>query len=197
MRILEFDVDSVRYELVKPEAKVYDSQTDKVSVINNALLVLVSVESGDGDVSIDRVVSDIKSRLKQLGRSKVVIYPFAHLSRDLAGPEDARNTFNAIYEGCVREGLDAVKAPFGWNKKLTIDVKGHPLAEQGRSYDSTARAAPAKNENKRPKVNLSIVKKSDWSGLPETDHRSIGERLDLYSFQEVSPGMVYCHPNLP
>ena len=195
MRILEFDVDSVRYELVKPEAKVYDSQTDKVSVIKDALLVLVSVEFGDGDISIDRVVSDIKSRLKQLGRSKVVIYPFAHLSKDLASPEEARNVFNALYEECAHAGIDTVKAPFGWNKKLTIDVKGHPLAEQGRSYGGSEQATPAKNEKKRPKVNLSIVRKSDWSGLPETDHRSIGERLDLYSFQEVSPGMVYWHPN--
>lgn len=37
--------------------------------------------------------------------------------------------------------------------------------------------------------------KSDFTGLPETDHRIIGEKLDLFSFQEVSPGMVYWHNN--
>ena len=37
------------------------------------------------------------------------------------------------------------------------------------------------------------IKKSDFAGLPETDHRIIGERLDLFSFQEPSPGMVYWH----
>jgi threonyl-tRNA synthetase len=37
------------------------------------------------------------------------------------------------------------------------------------------------------------IKKSDFTGLPETDHRIIGERLDLFTFQEPSPGMVYWH----
>ncbi|MDG7027977.1 MAG: threonine--tRNA ligase, partial [Nitrososphaerota archaeon] len=37
------------------------------------------------------------------------------------------------------------------------------------------------------------LKKSEYANLPETDHRVIGERLDLFSFQEVSPGMVYLH----
>ncbi|MDE1856183.1 MAG: threonine--tRNA ligase [Candidatus Micrarchaeota archaeon] len=39
------------------------------------------------------------------------------------------------------------------------------------------------------------LKKSDFGGLPDTDHRIIGEKLDLFSFQEVSPGMVYWHNN--
>jgi threonyl-tRNA synthetase len=193
MKILEFDVDSVRYELIKPEAKVYDNQTEKISLVKDCLLVLMSVESGDREVAAERVVSDISSRLKQLGRSKVVIYPFAHLSNDLAGQEEAREILNSVYEGCKKAGIDAVKAPFGWNKKLTIDIKGHPLAEQGRSYGGAPQTSHSKKRQNR--VNLSIVKKSDWSGLPETDHRSIGEKLDLYSFQEVSPGMVYWHHN--
>src|SRR4029077_11754163 len=40
---------------------------------------------------------------------------------------------------------------------------------------------------------LSRIKKSAFMGLPDTDHRVIGERLDLFSFQEPSPGMVYWH----
>jgi threonyl-tRNA synthetase len=40
---------------------------------------------------------------------------------------------------------------------------------------------------------LSRIKKSDFGSLPETDHRVIGEKLGLFSFQEPSPGMAYWH----
>lgn len=191
MRILEFDVDAVRYELIKPEAAVYDHNADRVGESTDTLLVLISIETGDAEISVERAVSDIKARAAQLGRKSVVLYPFAHLSNDLAPPEFANSIIEKMYSGCVAAGLDTKKAPFGWNKKLSIDIKGHPLAEQGRSYGSEE-----KNRVKKSKrINTSVVRKSDWSGLPETDHRTIGERLDLYSFQEVSPGMVYWHPN--
>jgi threonyl-tRNA synthetase len=40
---------------------------------------------------------------------------------------------------------------------------------------------------------LARVRKSDFGQLPDTDHRKLGEKLDLFSFQEPSPGMVYWH----
>jgi threonyl-tRNA synthetase len=32
------------------------------------------------------------------------------------------------------KGIETYRAPFGWNKQFTISIKGHPLAEQARSY---------------------------------------------------------------
>ena len=99
-----------------------------------------------------------------------------------------------LFKACEVPGILVERSPFGWNKKLTIAVKGHPLAEQGRSY---GKGDEKKVYNKvRPSgVNTAIVRKSDFSGLPETDHRTIAEKLNLFSMQEVSPGMVYWHRN--
>jgi threonyl-tRNA synthetase len=69
------------------------------------------------------------------------------------------------------------------------------MAEQSRSYGQGKSSRPAKAAASAAAVDTSIVKKSDWSGLPEADHRTIGEKLDLYSFQEVSPAMVFWHGN--
>lgn len=72
-------------------------------------------------------------------------------------------------------------------------MKGHPLAEQMRSFGKDEKKVYKKA--KPVSVNTAIVRKSDISGLPEADHMLIGEKLDLFSLQEVSPGMIYWHPN--
>ena len=69
------------------------------------------------------------------------------------------------------------------------------MAEQSKSYGTKVVDVLKKKDIKHYVVDTSVVKKSDWSGLPEADHRTIGEKLDLYSFQEVSPGMTYWHPH--
>ena len=101
-----------------------------------------------------------------------------------------------------RRGSRPYRAPFGWNKAFQIKVKGHPLAEQLRVYSNAApaamaEAAPAPERKPQHELTeeqlIARIKKSDFAGLPETDHRIIGERLDLFSFQEPSPGMVYWH----
>ena len=196
MKVLQLDVDNISYELIKPEASVYEDSKEKSVSIDDALAILVSVERGDDESLADMAVGDARKTMAQLKRDRLVIYPFAHLSSNLAEPKEAMRLIDYMYES-AKKGLDARKAPFGWNKKLSIAIKGHPLAEQSKSYTSGKEATPVAKHGAAPKaaVNTSIVKKSDWSGLPEADHRTIGERLDLYSFQEVSPGMTYWHPN--
>ena len=47
MRILQLDVNEVEYELVKPEAKIYEKSDENKVRVENALLLLVSIEKGD------------------------------------------------------------------------------------------------------------------------------------------------------
>ncbi len=193
MRILELDCDSVRYEAVKPEAEVYEDAKEKSVSVDDVLLVLASVEEGDSDQTAQAAVRDITKFMGQLGRKKVMLYPYAHLSSYLARPREAMAIVNGMYAS-LSESFEAYKAPFGWTKKPTFAIKGHPLAEQARSYGPAA-GEKAYKKAKPVEANTAIVRKSDWSGLPKGDHRTIGEQLDLYSFQEVSPSMVYWHPN--
>ncbi len=192
--MLQLDVDRIAYQLIKPESSVYEQSEDKSVSIDDAVAMLISIESGDNDGIAAKAVDDTVDYMRKNKRQRLVVYPFAHLSNDLAKP-DAAMRLIALMADKARASVEVKKAPFGWNKKLSIDIKGHPLAEQARSYGDAAAAAATKRTHERPRVNTAIVRKSDWSGLPESDHRTIGERLDLYSFQEVSPAMVYWHPN--
>jgi threonyl-tRNA synthetase len=194
MKILQLDCDSISYELIKPEASVYEESKEKKATIEDTLALLVSVEKGDDNSVVDKAIEEVTRQMAQLKRRRLVVYPFAHLSRDLAEPKSAMAIINYMAEKATASNLEVKKAPFGWNKKLSVAIKGHPLAEQSKSYGRDSVEKIRKRE-KPVAVDTSIVKKSDWSGLPETDHRTIGERLDLYSFQEVSPGMTYWHPN--
>ncbi len=195
MKILQLDCDSISYELIKPEASIYEESTEKKVTIDDALVLLVSVEKGDDNSVADKALEDVAKQMAQLKRKRLVIYPFAHLSRELGEPKGAMALIKYMAERAAVEKLEVRKAPFGWNKKLSVAIKGHPMAEQSKSY---GREDPKKTEIKKEKhseVNTAIVRKSDWAGLPDGDHRTIGERLNLYSFQEISPAMVYWHPN--
>ena len=193
MRVLQLDVEHVHYELLEPESGVFEA-SDKAAVkLDDALLVLISVEAFDTKDIAKEAVEDIKRSSEKLKRKKIVIYPFAHLSANLAEPKAALEIINIVHSNLSGGELDVVKAPFGWNKKLGFEIKGHPLAEQGRSYGNKSNITQV--ANRAPKIDISIVKKSDFSGLPETDHRTISEKLNLFSMQEVSPGMVYWHKN--
>ncbi|MEM3839326.1 MAG: threonine--tRNA ligase [Candidatus Micrarchaeaceae archaeon] len=200
MRILQLDVNEVEYELVKPEAGfwekvVYENSSKKITVAN-ALLLLVSIEKGDDKEVAAKAAADAVEFAKKQKIAAIVVYPFAHLSGNLEAPQKAFDVLQELRSAVTGKGIDIVSAPFGWNKKLKIDIKGHPLAEMSRSYNSEKPASRRyEGVAKAPAPDLSVVKKSNWSGLPADDHRTIGEHLDLYSFQEVSPSMVYWHPN--
>jgi threonyl-tRNA synthetase len=193
MKILQLDVEKLAYDVLKPEASVYEETKEKHAEFRDALVMWVCVEKGDTDDTADAALKDTVSFMEQVGRKKLVVYPFAHLSSDLAEPKEAMRILDHMYKG-VPKNIEASKAPFGWTKKFTIEMKGHPLAEQAKSYDSKGGGKKTYKKAKPTGINTAIVKKSDWAGLPENDHRTIGEKLDLYSFQEVSPAMVYWHP---
>jgi len=191
MRILQLDVDKIEYALVKPESDVHEEAKTKREAVENAIALFVCVEKGDTESEAKEAIDDAVAFAKKQNVPRLVLYPFAHLSSNLASPNEAMKIFAKMRELALSAGIEIHAAPFGWNKQLSLSVKGYPLAEQSRSYGK----GKAKVSKVAEKIDTSIVKKSDWSGLPDTDHRTIGEKLDLYSFQEVSPGMVYWHPN--
>jgi len=198
MKILELDVDNVTYEMMKPESSVYEQTEERKASIDDALVLLISVEKGDDTALADRAIGDVKTFMAQLKRQRIVVYPFAHLSTELAPPKEAMALVDYMAQK-LAEGYETKKAPFGWNKALALRIKGHPMAERSKRYSAAPLAAPpqqGKPQTAAAKpLDRSIVTKSDFAGLPDTDHRTIGERLDLFSFQGVSPGMVYWHNN--
>src|SRR3989475_722446 len=200
MKILQLHADFIEYKPIKKEIpSAEEAKTESVRE-EEILVLFTAVEVGDDGETAARAVAEAKEFLGKLRVNKLMIYPFAHLSQNLAKPGDARPVLQKMFEEAKAKGIEVHKAPFGWNKALQVKVKGHPLAEMSRSYsrsDQVQVAAPLHPERGRrersPEELLSRMKKVEHTGLPEGDHRTIGERLDLFSFYEPSPSMPYWH----
>lgn len=196
MKILQMHVDFVEYKPIKKEIASAEEASTKQVREEDLVVLFTAIEAGDDSGLARKAVAETKEFLSKLGTKRIMIYPFAHLSQNLARPSDAIPVLLEMEKEAKAAGIETMRAPFGWNKALQVKVKGHPLAEMSRSYSHAAQPAVPVAKPKREVSEaeaLSRIKKSDWVGLPETDHRVIGERLDLFSFQEPSPGMVYWH----
>ena len=190
MKILQLHVDYVEYEPIQPEAKIYEEAEKRRYRIEDALLLLTCVEEDDDPSLAQRVVDDAIEFLEKLKIDKLVIYPYAHLSVKLASPSKAIEILKKIGEEAERRGIEIHRAPFGWNKRLIIAVKGHPLAEQLRSYGPEVKA-----EEEVPKALLAEEKiKSYWYILtPEGEMIPVDEydftgrrRLELLTRYEIA-----------
>ena len=190
-------VDFIEYKPVKKEIAGAEEAKQEAVKQEDLVVLLTAVESGDDSETAVKAIAETKEFLGKLGTKKVMIYPFAHLSQDLARPADALPVLRDMETEARDAGLEVSRAPFGWNKALQLKVKGHPLAEMSRSYTraSGKEVAPPPRPKKEPTEAeaMARLRRSDFGGLPETDHRTIGQRQDLFSLQEVSPGMVYWH----
>lgn len=204
MRILQQHLDFIEYEPISKEiAQAEPLAQPGKQRFEEVVALFTTVERGDDAEVVRQAVEGIRAFLQKLKVNRVIIYPYAHLSQDLARPDDALEVLKVMERMCREAGLETYRAPFGWNKAFQIRVKGHPLAEQSRRYPASPQAG--ERQVRQPEVArrehgemtqeqmLARVKKSDFAGLPETDHRIIGERLDLFSFHEPSPGMVFWH----
>jgi threonyl-tRNA synthetase len=192
MRILQMHADWVEYEPIQKEIKEAEEVEKKKYRLEEVLVLFVSAEKNDNEDIARKAVDEIKEFLKNIKVNKILIYPFAHLSNNLAKPNDALAIIKEMESYAKKSKIEVYRAPFGWNKGLAIKVKAHPLAEQSKVFGSEEKIfAKIQREIKNPKA---LLKRSDFAGLSEKDHRIIGEQLDLFSFQEVAPGMVYLHP---
>jgi threonyl-tRNA synthetase len=134
MRILQLHVNYVEYEPIKKEIAKAEEAEKKKYRFEDILLLLTCVEKKD-DIEIGKkAVEDVKEFLGKLKLNRILIYPFAHLSSEIAEPEEALKVVREMESYAKSLGIETYRAPFGWNKALTISVKGHPLAEQSRAY---------------------------------------------------------------
>ncbi len=197
MKILQLHVDFVEYTPIKKEIKGAEEIEPRTVREDDIVVLFTAVEKGDDEALAKEAVAETSGFLSKLGTKRVMIYPFAHLSQNLAPPSDALPVLLEMEKEAKAAGLEVERAPFGWTKALQIKVKGHPLAEMSRSFTHSAKQeVVAKPKTKRELSDaeaMARLRRSDFANLPETDHRIIGERQDLFSFQEVSPGMVYWH----
>jgi len=136
MRILQLHSNFLEYEPVRKEIDSAEEAEIKKVRFDEVVVLFASVEKGDNSAVVKKAVEDTKKYLDQIKANRIFIYPYAHLSTGLAQPTEALRVLKEM-EGYAKEmGIETYRAPFGWNKQFTISIKGHPLAEQSRSYSA-------------------------------------------------------------
>ena len=132
LRLLFLHCDFVEYQPIKKEINIAEETSKDKRRIEEAVLVLASVEKEDDQSVVDQSIDSLVKTGKQLGTNSFVLYPYAHLSADLASPATAKSVVQNIEDRAKNQGLEIHHVPFGWNKSLSMKVKGHPLAEQSK-----------------------------------------------------------------
>jgi len=115
----------------------------------NVLVVFMSVEEGDSEDPsyISYVTDQILDVLNRVKASQIVLYPYAHLSPNLASPSKALGVLLAVYNNLREKSpVPVSRAPFGYYKAFDIKCYGHPLSELSKSLSLTMVTTQAKQQ---------------------------------------------------
>jgi threonyl-tRNA synthetase len=158
MRVLLLHSDFIEYQPISKEVRAAeDIQSKSTKKIDEVIVALIAVEKDDDESMIDDVCRELKKYGETVKCDNLLIYPYAHLSSDLASHSIAQALLISI-EKRSRHFFGTVnRAPFGWTKSFNIKVKGHPLAENARTFqkkgngkgniESTAESIALKSED--------------------------------------------------
>ncbi len=129
MKLLLIHADFMEYE-VKRKTKIAEDFNKKGERIEEVLVIFTAVEKGD-EAIVEKAIGEIRDVADKVNAKRILIYPYAHLSSNLADPEIAIDILKKI-ESELRDDFEVYRAPFGWYKSFKISCKGHPLSELSR-----------------------------------------------------------------
>ena len=139
MRILLLHSDFIEYQ---PISKEIDSAEEIPSTsskkINDVIVALIAVEKDDDESIVDDVCKELKTYSEMIKCDNILVYPYAHLSSDLANPVMAQELIISVEKKA--KGLFSIvnRAPFGWTKSFNVKIKGHPLAEHAKTIQKNS-----------------------------------------------------------
>ncbi|NCA73777.1 MAG: threonine--tRNA ligase [Gammaproteobacteria bacterium] len=142
MRALYIHADSMEFE-AKEKTKVAEEIPDNLhnGRMEEVLVAFITVESSDEDALQDvaaEASKDILATKEKVGAERIMLYPYAHLSKDLAKPKASIQLLDMIEKMVAADGTEVVRAPFGWYKSFDVKCKGHPLSELSRDFTGKA-----------------------------------------------------------
>lgn len=132
LRILQLHSNFIEYKPIEKEIAMAEECEKKEQRLEELAVLFTCVEKGDDEAVARKAVEEVKSSLKQLKVNRVLIYPYAHLSSNLAKPVNALKVIKAMEKYAKGAGIETHRTPFGWCKQFSISIKGHPLAEQSK-----------------------------------------------------------------
>ena len=134
MRILQLHCDKIEYTPIKKEISVAEDIEPKTIQLDEVVVCFVAIEKNDDESIAQNAISQIQDSMKKIGSKKLLLYPYAHLSANLASPRTALSILTHMQNNF--DSIEVTHAPFGWTKSYEIKVKGHPLAESSKVITS-------------------------------------------------------------
>ncbi|MEK6896838.1 MAG: threonine--tRNA ligase [Nanoarchaeota archaeon] len=200
MKILTLHCDYIKFQPLKKalkDASELSASEKKSHTVKECLVVLTAVEKGDSDKELNEMLEAVKKTAGEVKTNSIVLYPYAHLSSNLSAPQLALEILQKA-ESMLSKDFKVTRAPFGYYKSFELRCKGHPLSELSKTFGSQAVSASGKvaiNEEYDTSRLLNELSRSklDTSKLKDNDHRILGQRLDLFSFNEAAPGQPFWH----
>lgn len=156
MRILHLHCDHVEYTPTKKEISAAEDIMPSSVSIRDVLAAFVAVEKGDDNAVASQAISQIKDVMKSLGCPRLLLYPYAHLSSDLAPARMALDILEKMSDDA--SDVELYRSAFGWTKSYSISVKGHPLAEGLKII----RGGESEQKTESDAVKAESTIKSEW-----------------------------------
>jgi threonyl-tRNA synthetase len=158
MRLLHLHSDFIEYEPISKEIKDAEENISGSKVrFEDLVVTFIAVEHGDDESIAKAAVDEIKKYLDTVKSKKILIYPYAHLSSDLASPKYAYELLKLIERMAKDMKLYVSRAPFGWTKAFNIKVKGHPLAESAKVLTKQTASSIISGESRGEKNNTANI----------------------------------------
>jgi threonyl-tRNA synthetase len=168
MRILQLHSDFIEYEPIRKEIAIAEEIEKKKNRLEEIVVLFTCVEEGDDEAAARKAIDEVKESLKELKVNKILIYPYAHLSSNLAKPSEALKIIKEMEAYAKEKGIETYRTPFGWCKKFSLSIKGHPLAEQSKIISPKEKVKKEKKvEWKFPKPEYLILTEEGKTVEPE------------------------------
>jgi threonyl-tRNA synthetase len=204
MRILQLHSDFIEYEPVEKEIKIAEEAEKKKTRLEDLAVLFVAIEEDDNEEIVKKAIDEVKSSLNVIKARRILIYPYAHLSSNLSNPNLALKLIKEMESYAKESEIETYRAPFGWNKKFHIQIKGHPLAEQSKVFlpekvsGKKEIVSQALKTEEKTKSNWFIIK-MDGEMTPVTlkENKLIGnfdfkkhENLEKFAIYEIAKSRV-------
>ncbi len=164
MKILSLHCDYIKFRPVKKalkEPEKLKEKDEKEKEIKEVLVIFTAVEKGDSLETARALTENIEDIARQVKARKIVLYPYAHLSSNLAPPDTAISILKEAEKQLEKsKRYEVTRAPFGYYKEFELKCKGHPLAELSREIK--AEKAEKEGEKENEAIEAEKKMKSYW-----------------------------------
>ncbi|MBS7656363.1 MAG: threonine--tRNA ligase [Candidatus Bathyarchaeia archaeon] len=190
MKILQLHSNYIEYRPIEKEIPSAEECEQKKYRVEDLVVLFTCVEKEDTVEVAHKALDDLKGYLDTVKSNRILIYPYAHLSSNLASSNDALRILKEMESYAKTLGIEVSRAPFGWCKEFSISIKGHPLAEQFRTLIAGEKEGELISKALEAESKIKshwLIMKLDGSMVPVEEFDFNGhEKLRIFAEYEIS-----------